>query len=350
MLYKYTLCSIYCPADLDIQLLVSKDSLFELQSKSIRNGNRCTSKQKAKKMFEILRKAVIAALLFIGSAGVVQAETPLEYTQEIAPGVYSFGGGNGYHSMFLVTGDGVVVFETVNNAHATKLLDAIRKVTDQPIRYALHSHNHWDHSGGGKVFQDAGAETVMHSQAAAWLKANPGKETSPPDIVWDGSRHDIEIGGMTIEHHYLGLNHGLGMTVYTIPERKTAYIADLVTPNRVMFSIVPDFNIGEWERTFGEILELDFEIAVCSHNELPADQVPSGYNKTHVEDMKQFIGDLRNAIFAEFKKGTPASEIPGAIELPQYAHWAHYDDWLEMNALRILLDLWMGPYPWVPQN
>ncbi len=295
-------------------------------------------------------RTIAASMLALGLTGPLQAEEPLSYTNEIAPGVYSFGGGNGYHSMFLVTDDGVAVFETVSSAHGEKLIAAIGEVTDQPIKYALHSHNHWDHSSGGKVFQDAGAETVMHAQAAAWLAANPGMDTSPPDIVWDGNQDDITLGGVTIEQHYLGLNHGLGMIVYVIPEKRVGYIADLVTPNRVMFSIVPDFNIGEWERTLGEILELDFDVAVCSHNELPADQVPNGCTKTHVEEEKQFIVDVRNAIFAEFQKGTPAFEIPGVINLPQYAHWAHYDDWLEINALRVMLDLWMGPYPWTPEG
>lgn len=297
-----------------------------------------------------IRRPAAAALILLAAAGSAQTETPLEYTQEIAPGLYSFGGGNGYHSMFLVTGEGVAAFETVNSDHATKLLAAIESITDEPILYAFHSHNHWDHSGGGKVFQDAGAQTVMHAQAAEWLAAHPGMDTSPPDLVWDGNRHEIDAGGTTVELHYLGLNHGLGMTVFVIPDKRAAYIADLVTPNRVMFSIVPDFNIGEWERTLGEILELDFDIAVCSHNELPADEVPNGCTKDHVAEERQFIVDLRNAIFAEFQKGTPAFEVPGAVDLPQYAHWAHYDDWLEINALRVMLDLWMGPYPWVPAD
>lgn len=298
----------------------------------------------------MVRVATVATLVAFSGIGSAQAETPLEYTQKIAPDLYSFGGGNGYHSMFLVTEEGVVVFETVNSAHSEKLLEAIRGVTDQPVTYALHSHNHWDHSGGGKVFQDAGAQTVMHADAAEWLAANPGQDTSPPDIVWDGARHDIEIGGMTVEHHYLGLNHGLGMTVFVVPEKRAAYIADLVTPNRVGFTIMPDFNIGEFERTLGEILELDFDVAVCSHTELPPEEAPLGCTKAHVEDERNFLGDVRNAIFAEFQKGTPADQIPGAIELPQYADWAHYDDWLEMNAWRIMLDLWMGPYPWVPES
>lgn len=290
-----------------------------------------------------------SAVLAIASTGALHAEEPLSYTHEIAPGVYSFGGGNGYHSMFMVTDEGVAVFETINSAHGEAMIASIREITDQPIAYALHTHNHWDHASGGAVFQDVGAQTVMHSLAAQYIEANPGQDTSPPDIIWDGNRHDIELGGMTIEHHYLGLNHGLGMTVFVVPELRVAYIGDLVTPNRVGFNIMPDFNIGEWERSLGEILELDFDVAVCSHTELSAEEAPLGCTMAHVEEERQFIVDLRGAIFAEFQAGTPADQIPGTIELPQYADWVGYDEWLAMNAWRVMLDIWMGPYPWVPE-
>jgi len=248
--------------------------------------------------------------------------------------------------MFVISDTEVAVFETINTDHSTKLLEAIRGISDKPVTYAFQTHNHWDHSSGAKVFQDGGTQMVMHELAAQWVEANPGMDSSAPDITWDGKKRDIKVGDLTVEMHYLGINHGLGMTVYVIAERKVAYIGDLVTPNRVMFSIVPDFNIGEWERSLGEILELNFDKAVCSHSELPAGEVEFGCTKTHVEEERQYIIDLRNAIFAEFKKGT--INIPAAIELPQYSHWAHYEDWLEMNAQRVMLDLWMGPYPWNP--
>ncbi len=296
------------------------------------------------------RNLAAALLMALGWTASVQAETPLEYTQEIAPGVYSFGSGNGYHSMFLVTDEGVAVFETISSDHGKKMIEAIRGVTDQRIKYAMHSHNHWDHASGGGVFQEAGAKTVMHSLAAKFIAEVPGQDTSPPNIVWDGNRHDIVIGGVTVQLHYLGLNHGVGMTVFVIPEKRVAYIADLVTPNRVGFNVMPDFNIGEWERSLGEILELDFDVAVCSHTELSAEEAPMGCTKTHVEEERQFLRDLRNAIFAEFKKGTPGEQIPGAVELPQYAEWAHYDDWLEMNTWSVMLDIFMGPLSWVPEN
>ena len=297
-------------------------------------------------MQTIIRLALAIFVLNIGHSGFSLAAEPSGSTQEIAPGVYSFQFQR-FNSMFVVADDGVAVFETKNSQHASAMLEAIRSITDQPVTYAFHSHNHWDHNGGGAVMQETGTQTVMHALAAEWLAANPGRDTSTPDVVWDGSRHDINIGGVTVQLHYLGLNHGLGMTVFVIPERRVAYIADLVTPNRVMFSIVPDFNIKEWERSLGEILELDFDIAVCSHNSLPADEVMNGCTKTHVAEERSYIQDLRKAILSEIEKGTPPFQIPSTIKLPKYAHWQQYNEWLPLNAQRVMLDLWMGPYPWI---
>ncbi len=167
-----------------------------------------------------------------------------------------------------------------------------------------------------------------------------------PDDSWGGNRKDITLGGTTIELHYLGMNHGLGMTVFRLPEQNVVYIADIVTPKRVLFSIVPDFNIREWERSLEEILKLDFDRAVYSHNEKT--HPLQGGTKQDVADSLQFIRDLRAAIYAEFKKGTNPMMVPDIVQLPKYKDWAMYDQWLAMNAWRLLLDDWMGPFPWRP--
>lgn len=299
-------------------------------------------------MVTLFRTVALAAALLAGSVGYAHAASDGDSkgvaTHEIAPGVFSFLSGSGYHSMFVITDEGVAAFETVNSEHSVAMLMAIRAITDKPVKYALHTHNHWDHASGGAVMQAIGAQTVMHALAADWLAVNPGRDTSPPDMVWDGARKDIALGDVTIQMHHLGLSHGLGMTVFVIPERRVAYIGDLVTPNRVMFSIVPDFNITEWERSLEEMMELDFDVAVCSHNDLPAAEAIKGCTMDHVREERAYISDLRNAIFAEFKKGTPPFKIPSVVELPQYAHWNQYKAWLPLNAQRLLLDMWMGPY------
>lgn len=299
-------------------------------------------------MSSLFKWIVVTSIGCLVSATVAFAAGESDKMREIGDGVYSFTIGQGNHSMFVVGEDSVAVFETFHSGHSQELLEAVRSVTDKPVKYAFISHNHWDHASGGQVFNDAGAQTVMHQLAAGWLKANPGRDATPPAVTWSGARKEFDMGDFTVRLHYLGLNHGLGMTIFTIPERRAAYIADLVTPNRVMFAVVPDFNIGEWERSLGEILELDFEIAVCSHNELPSQEAMNGCTRTHVEEERQYIRDLCKAILAEFEKGTGFMDIPKAVRLPKYARWVGYEEWLEMNTLRLMTDLWMGPFPWVP--
>ena len=250
--------------------------------------------------------------------------------------------------MFVVTSEGVIAIESVNTEHATGLLQAIRKVTDQPVKYMLHSHNHWDHASGGQIFKDAGATTLAHIEAFEWMKANTGRDMAVPDESWSGTRKDITLGGTTIELHYLGMNHGLGMTVFRLPEQKVVYIADIVTPERVLFSIVPDFNIREWERSLEEILKLDFDKAVYSHNE-KADASQGG-TKQDAADNLQFLRDLRAAIYAEFKKGTNPMMVPDIVQIPTYKDWSMYDLWPAVNAWRLRLAEWLGLFRCGPHS
>jgi len=119
-----------------------------------------------KRLFVVIT-AIFSTLLMMN---IVFAE---EHVWKAADGVYRYGPGDGYYSMFLVTDEGVIAIEPVNIEHSQGLLKAIRSVTEKPVRYLLHSHNHWDHSKGGQVFRDQGAKIVTHVEAYEWMKANP---------------------------------------------------------------------------------------------------------------------------------------------------------------------------------
>ncbi len=295
-----------------------------------------------------LSLAVLVTVSVFGPLKNATAQTLPDNVAKIGESIYSYQGAAEYYSMFIVTTDGVIAIESVDSHHAAGMVEAIRAVTDQPIKYLLHSHNHWDHASGGQVFKDAGAATVAHVEAYEWMKANTGRDMAVPDESWGGNRRDIILGETTVELHYLGMNHGLGMTVFLIPEQRVAYIADLVTPNRVLMSVVPDFNIREWERSIQEILEMDFERAVYSHNESP-NAIEGGDKQDAIANL-ELIQDIRAGIYAEFEKGTNAYSIPSTLQLPKYQDWAMYEEWFSMNVWRILLDEFMGPFPWRPDH
>ena len=241
--------------------------------------------------------------------------------------------------MFIVTGEEVMVIEPVNTPHAREMLQSIRNITSQ---YLFYSHNHWDHTAGGQVFKDEGATIISHQDAYDWIKDNPREDIVLPDKTWSGKQKDITLGNVKLELHYFGLNHGLGNTLFLVPAAKVAYIADNVTPNSIGFTVMPDFNIKQWQRTLGEYLDVDFNKAVYSHSNNP-DAIKGG-DKEDIEQFKQFLEDIREGIDAELKKGTNPFAIPATLKLPKYKDWVHYDEWLEMNIWAVFLDDHMGPY------
>ena len=272
----------------------------------------------------------IAIFLTIANSAVSQDASPVE----VADGIYSYGMGN-YISMFVVTDDGVIAIDPINPTHSQALVAAIKSVTDQPIRYLVHTHNHWDHSGGGQAFKDEGATIIAHVDAYNWMLANPHPNLVLPDESWGGSRKDIVLGGTTVELHHFGVSHGHGMTIpLASTSQRVGYIADIVGPNRIPFLFLPDFNVAQLERTLEEILALDTDKIIFTHNSSP--NPLQGGTKQDVADTLQYFRDLR----AELDSGV----APAAVSLPKYESWRMYDEWLSLNAWKVYMEGHLGPF------
>jgi hypothetical protein len=74
----------------------------------------------------------------------------------------------GHQSMFVVTSDGVIATDPIGLGRpqaVTTYIEEIKKVTSQPIKYVIYSHNHYDHITGGKPFKDLGARFIAHKNA-----------------------------------------------------------------------------------------------------------------------------------------------------------------------------------------
>ncbi len=254
---------------------------------------------------------------------------------EAAENIYSFGDTMASFSLVMVTDEGVIVGDPVNQNHSEIMLDAIKSITDQPIKYLIYSHNHWDHTGGGQVFKDEGVTILSHIDARDWLLENPNSNVILADEVWKGNLKQVDLGGKTLELHHFGPSHGEGMTVFYLPEDKIIFIVDIVTPKRLGFTIMPDFSPSEWERTLIEVEKLDFDVVMFGHKRAlgPASEVT---------EVREYLQDLRAEIFSMIQDGVHPMMIPSTIQLPKYQEWEFYDEWLEMNTWRMMLESWMG--------
>src|SRR3974390_13733 len=66
--------------------------------------------------------------------------------------------------------DGVLVVDTGIAQMSDKVLAAIKKLSDKPIRYIVNTHYHPDHTGGNQALRKAGA-TIAGGNVAGDLGA-----------------------------------------------------------------------------------------------------------------------------------------------------------------------------------
>src|SRR4029079_5403071 len=135
----------------------------------------------------MLRQALTTLLLVLApAAGFAAAPLPEAakgvpiapdkgyYVKEIAGGLYWVTEGV-YNTMFLTTGEGVIVVDAPPS-FGDKLLKAVAEVTKEPITYVIYSHAHANHIGGAARYP-ASATYIAHEQTKARLEeaADPGR-------------------------------------------------------------------------------------------------------------------------------------------------------------------------------
>ena len=112
-----------------------------------------------------MKRTIAAVILGISLlyAGNAAAQNPPQTSTKKVDGtenVYIFRYG-GHQSIFIVTPQGVIATDPISYLRpAQPYIDAIKAVTDKPIKYVIYSHHHYDHIAGSKPFKDLGATFV----------------------------------------------------------------------------------------------------------------------------------------------------------------------------------------------
>jgi glyoxylase-like metal-dependent hydrolase (beta-lactamase superfamily II) len=208
--------------------------------------------------------------------------------KSVGEGVYVISD-NGWQSAFLVTDEGVIVFDAPASFGKSIPL-AISKVTDQPIKMLVYSHAHKDHIGGSAAFKNIkDLKIVALESVSAFLKEMNDPDRLLPNVTFK-SEKTITLGGKTVEltgHHYHS-NEG-DLFIY-IPQAKFLMAVDCVTPGYAPFQgfdITTNFH--EYMKVFDELLAYDFDIFVGGH-------LTSIGTKQDVVMTKEFTMDVYNTV------------------------------------------------------
>ena len=267
----------------------------------------------------LLAALVPAATAHTGSGPGATAEpvSGLTYAlDEVAPGVFAaIAQGVPYYvanSVVVVGEDGVLLVDSsAGTNEARALREAIRRVTDRPVRYVVDTHFHFDHALGHAAFPEA--LTIGHDATRAGLvlgvrqptlarnlagmtdriadfetEAATGKDearkaqlrgqataletyrrqlaalTPSPSSLTFGQSLTVWLGQREVRVLHLGRGHTAGDTVVYLPKERLVCTGDLFNG---YIGYMGDAYVDEWADTLGRLAELDFETVVAGHGQ-----------------------------------------------------------------------------------
>jgi glyoxylase-like metal-dependent hydrolase (beta-lactamase superfamily II) len=186
---------------------------------------------------------------------------------------------------FVVTSDGVVVFDALATpALGQAMVNAVRKITQQPIRRVIVSHYHADHFYGLQALKAQGAEIWAHENGrdalgsqevrdrlaqrkealAPWV--NDGTRLLPADR-WLGFKDDktvkFEMGGLHFRVIDTSGAHSNDDIMLAVEEDKVLFAGDLFFTGRIPF--VGNANSKVWLEALSRMLDVDPAVVVPGH-------------------------------------------------------------------------------------
>jgi glyoxylase-like metal-dependent hydrolase (beta-lactamase superfamily II) len=223
----------------------------------------------------------------------------------IAEGVYLFMY-RGTNSLFMVTDEGVIATDPIRAHAAPVYLEAIRSVTDQPVKHLIYSHWHWDHVEGGQAFRDLGAKILSHEACIPHLTDRPNPDVAMPDETFSGS-HTVSLGNRSLELIYLGTNHS-DCLVFMRPDGVNAlFVVDLITPGSVGGNVFMDYVPHHWVRTLKAIEAMKLDYIISGHG------VPLAHASA-ITERRQYLEALMGAVGTAYQQRLNSTERTALIE------------------------------------
>lgn len=314
---------------------------------------------------------LLAAALMMPGAVVVAAEvaptgrvveTATHKFEEVAPGVwFAMGTGSIFvmsNSLVVVNEDGVVIVDShITPAAARALQEALKAITDKPVKTLINSHHHYDHAHGNQAF-GTDIEIIGHEFTRERLAATPlqeptflrdkegmpkrlvdlkqrleaatdpeerkklasqvdvitahieaTKEIAPlaPNISFN-DRLTLHRGGREIQLLFLGRAHTAGDVAIYLPKEKLVFTGDMMLGG---VSWLGDGYVDEWPATLERLKSLDFEMILPGHGGVIRDRQRIDYVQAYYRDLWAGVVALRDA-------GVSAEDAAKQIDLTRH--------------------------------
>ena len=262
--------------------------------------------------------------------------------EKVADGVYYATGGMGSNIPIIVNDRNVMLVDDGSTpATARSLLEDLKLITDNPVRFVVNTHFHYDHTDGNSVFppeveiiaheyvrtrmltsnilesepfktsqtarmsalieslkkniedaKDSGQKAGLEKQfAAAQTLLDQLKEIKPtPPNVTYAKKMVLYAGQREIQLLFLGRGHTGGDTVVFLPKERIVCTGDLMESRPAYMG---DAFFDEWITTLDELKKLDFTMVLPGHGKPFSDKSLIAAFQGYLTDVMNQVANLR---------------------------------------------------------
>jgi len=178
--------------------------------------------------------------------------------------------------------DGTLIVDDEYRELSSKLMVAIEKITDRPVRFVINSHWHSDHTGGNEMLGKAGAVIIAHEDTGKHMLTDSVMSLYGPQAAYApagrakitySASMQLHHNGETIDLIHPGRSHTGGDTVVFFREHNILMTGDIFVGFDYRPPYFDDLNGGSLEGTIAgaqAILGLinDKTVVIPGHGEV----------------------------------------------------------------------------------
>ncbi len=248
---------------------------------------------------------------------------------------------------FIVTGDGVLVINSGPSTRVAKALHAaIKKITSQPVKWAVNvnSQNHqWlgngyfksigtvilAHKEADRLMRDAGETQIAANKTLLKEKAAGTTLTYPDELVDD--KREMKLGNTVVQLLHFGQAHTPGDIVVRLPQQRVVFAGDIVYTER-MLVVLPISHSGSWVQAFDKLAQLDPKTIIPGHGH------PTNLERARKET-RDYLFYLREAVGKSLDRGDTLQDAVDKIDQSGFKHLANFDQLARRNANQVYLEM-----------
>ncbi|MBZ5574959.1 MAG: MBL fold metallo-hydrolase [Acidobacteriia bacterium] len=273
-------------------------------------------------MSRTLLLRVSAGILFLVGGWIAYTQNrggaaPQLTVNKVKDDLYEIEGDGGNVAVY-ITNEGLILVDDKYERDHEAIMEKLKGISNQPVKYILSTHYHEDHSGGNAKFLST-AEIISTANARKNIvnrvQSNAGIVPSPARVTFT-QESDLFLGGKEVRARFFGRGHTNGDAVIYFPALRTIHTGDLMAGNTPLIDYPGGGSLVDWTATLDEVMhDLDFDVVIPGHGAVTT--------KPGLLAYRNGVERLQNRVRGLIREGKSADDV-GKVMIAEYG-WVDKD-------------------------